>query len=168
MEFDPFAIGRFTQTHPELFVVGILTWLVGVTALSAVIRIRRERPIFARVPDDAIFTEKRTSGRSLRNFISRFGGANNALLVVVTPQRLIVQPHFPLTLMFLPGIYGLELELNATQLRKAEEKNGPFRKTVLLEYALPSRGDERLELRLRNPEGFLKAIQVLKARRPPR
>jgi hypothetical protein len=161
-------IAALPDRHPEIFVGFCFAWVFGIMGLSAVIRLQRGKPIFARVPADAIFTEKWTSGRSLRNLVGRFGGARNALLVAVTPTRLIVRPHFPFTLVFLPEIYGLEVEIAPSQLRGAEERQGVLLKRIVIEYALPGRGDEEMELRLRNPAGFLAAIETFRARRSAR
>jgi hypothetical protein len=168
MDLASSDIAAFMDRHPEIVIGFCFAWLFGIMALSAVVRVRRGKPVFARVPANAIFTEKRTSGRSLRNLITRFGGANNVLLVTVTPDRLTVRPHFPFTLMFMPEIYGLEVEITPSQLRGVEERQAFLRKAVVVEYALPGRGDEQIELRLRDRSGFLAAIQTFRAKRSSR
>lgn len=161
-------LAALVERYPAMPALLGLAWVFALAGVSALVRVRRGKPVFAHVPKDAIFTEKWASGRSFRNLITRFGRANNALLVAVTPTKLIVRPHFPFTLLFLPEIYGLELEVTPSQLRGAEERQVLWRKSVVVEYALPGRGDEQMELRLKDRAGFLDAIQTLKGRRPSR
>lgn len=168
MESGWSEFGRFVDSHPGVFIACWWGWIIGFIGISALLRAQRGKPFFAHVPADATFIEKRASGRSLRNLIGRLGGANRVLLVAVTPTKLIVRPHFPFTLMFLPEVYGLELEVTPSQLRGVEERQSFLRKAVVVKYALPGRGDEEIELRLRDRSGFLAAIQTFRAKRSSR
>src|SRR5688500_18299687 len=83
-------------------------WLLTVVAVSVLYRLTRGKPLLRpRVPD-ALFSQNWCSGRSLRNVVTRLGGASGCLWVTVTRDELLVGSHFPFTLMFLPEIYGLE------------------------------------------------------------
>ncbi len=73
-------------------------WIVFVIGVSIVFRRSRGKPLFPKVPVDAIYVEKSASGR----------WASNCLLVAVTQKALSVVPKFPFNLMFLPEVYGLE------------------------------------------------------------
>ena len=146
------------DAHPVAFIAAAWLWVGGGIALSVFFRLRRRKPIFAKPPADALFVERRTSGRSLRNFVTSVGGASNALMVAVTPDAVVVQPHFPFTLMFLPEVYGLDEVVTRSRLRKVEEVGGILGRKIVLEFSSTARGDERLELRLRDPDRFLEAV----------
>ncbi|MFZ9311680.1 MAG: hypothetical protein ACO24O_09290, partial [Arenimonas sp.] len=72
-----------------------LAWVLLGIVLSIVVRVIRGKPLFASVPNDALYVERWSSGKSNDNIFASFGGANNCLSVVVTKQRLLVQPQFP-------------------------------------------------------------------------
>lgn len=88
-------------------------WIVG----SIIYRQRTGKPLFPRVPDNAVFAEAWRSGRSLKNLLTRVGGARNCLLVYVADGAVTIVPVFPFNLMFLPEIYGLERTASTRDVR---------------------------------------------------
>ena len=86
-----------------------LVWIGGWIAASIWFRRAHGKPIIPQKPIDAVFCEDWCSGRSLRNVLTRVGGARNCLLIYVADGQLVVTPRFPFTLMFLPEIYGLDV-----------------------------------------------------------
>lgn len=128
-------------------------WIALVVTASIFRRRKIGKPIFPKPPTDAVFVEKRSSGRSLNNWWNRIGGANNCLLVGVTPTTLTVTPQFPFNLMFLPEIYGLEFIVSRQAITTVESKPGLFGDTVVVKA-----GDTVFELRLRDSNGFRHAL----------
>jgi hypothetical protein len=147
---------------PSGFLVayGAMTvWLGGWIAASVVYRKRRGKPIFPRVPKDAIFAERTASGASRKNIMTRLGGASNCLMVTVCPDRVTIGPWFPFSLMFLPEIYDLEFEIPLQAIRQVRETRLMFfLRSFLLTFALPDGRERTVHLRLRNPDGFLAAL----------
>lgn len=135
-----------------------LLWIAGGIVASIVHRRRRGKPIFPKRPSDAVFWQGRASGRSHRTWWSLMGGASNCLQVAVTPGRLIVRPMFPFTLMFLPEIYGLEYDLPLGAVRSVSEGRILLTRTLLLELNIPGKGDEMVELKLKDPDAFVRAL----------
>lgn len=131
-------------------------WLAGWTAASIVYRRASHKPVRPTAPPDALYVERRTSGRNLRTLLGRIGGARNCLLVYVTAHDVVVTPHFPFTLMFLPEIYGLELSVPRAQVRLSERRTLVGRKSIIV--SRQGEGD-LLELRLRDVSGFQNAVQ---------
>ncbi len=131
-------------------------WLGGWIAASIFYRRINDKPIIPRLPEDALFKERRGSGRSRKNAITSIGGASNCLLVAVTDTELIVTPFFPFNLMFLPELYGLEMRVPRLSIAGVEEKRGLFGTTISIRFT----GDDPapMDLRLRKGDAFLRAL----------
>lgn len=131
-------------------------WLGGLIAASIFYRRLHDKPIIPRLPRDALFKERRASGRSRKNIITSLGGASNCLLVAVTDTELIVTPSFPFTLMFLPEFYGFDVRAPRSSIAGVEKRGSLFGTTISISF----RGEDPapLELRLRNADAFLRAL----------
>ncbi len=124
-------------------------------AASIAYRRRTGKPIFPRAPAGAVFAEAWCSGRSLKNGLTRVGGASNCLLVYVADGALTVIPVFPFNLMFLPEIYGLEATVPTAELT-ARPTSGLFGNRLLL---TPGKGrDAPIELAVRDRQGLINAL----------
>ncbi|MDQ0252171.1 hypothetical protein J2W22_004259 [Sphingomonas kyeonggiensis] len=135
-------------------------WVILAIAASVVLRRRRGKPIVPRTPPNALFSERGCSGRSLDTPWGRIGGARNCLMVVLTPERLVITPMFPFTLLFLPEIYGLDHDLDISAIREVVDHTGLLGQRITLTYAgLRLR---RVELRLRHPDAFLDGLRKLR------
>ena len=100
--------------------------------------------MFPTVPTDAIYADKRASGR----------WARNCLLVAVTDKALSVVPKFPFNLMFLPEIYGLERTIPLRNIRDVRRLRGlGLGNNVAVDY-----GETELRLKVRNPQAFIDAL----------
>jgi hypothetical protein len=136
-------------------------WIIAVIAISALYRRALGKPVIPRLPKDAIFSERRCSGRSLRTPWARIGGARNCLLVAVTKDELIVAPFFPFNLMFLPEIYDLEHQIGGAAIRDVEDLTGLLGRKIVICY--DDRGLRKLELRVRKPDAFIDALRRLQS-----
>ncbi len=134
-------------------VVMAFGWVALVVAASILRRLQVGKPIVPKPPADAIFVETRTSGHSLKTWWTQIGSAKNCLLVAVTPTTLVVTPQFPFNLMFLPEVYGLEFIVPRQAITSVETRPGVFKDPLIIKA-----GDQRFELRLRDPEGFRAAL----------
>jgi len=133
-----------------------LAWIVAVIGGSVLFRSTRGKPIVPRAPADSLFVERWTSGRSLDTPWGRLGGASNCLMVAVTPREVIVVPHFPFCLMFLPEIYGLELAAPRAAVRVEKTDAGWFGGRVIL--AIEGAKPKQIEIGLRNKAEFFAAL----------
>jgi hypothetical protein len=138
------------------FALFSIVWIAGWIATSILYRRRLRKPLFPRVPDSADFAETWRSGRSLKNFLTRIGGASNCLLVYVDNGTLTIVPMFPFNLMFLPEIYGLEIVAPVDAVRLAET-DGLLRKRVVLSVDGPR--EQRFEISLRDLEAFRRSLE---------
>lgn len=81
-------------------------------------------------------------------------------MVVLTPERLVISPMFPFTLIFLSEIYGLDHDLDISAIREVVDHTGLLGRRITLTYAgLRLR---RVELRLRDPDAFLNGLRKLR------
>ncbi len=149
---------EFLQDHFWVLFAAALGWVGLVVVASVVYRKAKSKPFRIVEPDHPMFMERWTSGRSLRNFVSHFGGARNCLFVAVTRSELIVRPHFPFTLFFLPEIYGLEMVVPRSSVRSVELKSGVLGSSILLSIDSSPGVSFQLELRLRAPTEFTQAM----------
>jgi hypothetical protein len=131
-------------------------WIGGWLTVSAIYRRGSGKPIIPRAPSDAVFHENWCSGRSLRNWLTRIGGARNCLMVYVHRNELIVTPKFPFTLMFLPEIYGLEVRVPLSAITSVVPTRVLFGRA--LRIAFVEGGPPPLELRLREKDSFIRHL----------
>lgn len=123
-----------------------LAWVALVIGASVVVRRRRGKPIFTRVPDDAVYVERRASAR----------WASNALVVAVTREALIVFPPFPFNLMFLPEVYGFERTIplrEVTDVRAVRRLSGL---NISVEYG----AGREFSLKVRDPAALMAAMRA--------
>lgn len=125
----------FIEKYFFVFYFGALLWLASVVAVSVVFRRQRNKSIFPRLPASARFSQRVASGWSEDTWLRSLGGANNCLMVAVTEKELIVTPFFPFTLMFLPEIWGLELQTPLSQIRHVETAQRLFMSGLRIEFA---------------------------------
>jgi hypothetical protein len=142
----------------EVFIAFAWMWMVAWLVASFVIRRAKGKRLFAPTSEAFLFSEKWASGRSLDTWWSKLGGARNCLFVAVARDKLVIQPHFPFTLGFLAEIYGLERQIPLDRVLKLSKKRSSFQDVLALEYSDELRSPREFELRLRNPDAFLRAV----------
>ena len=138
-----------------LAAAGVLSFVV----VSVVFQLTRGKYIFRPEFAGAAFAERWRSGRSLRNTMTRLGGASGCLWVTVTADSLLVGPHFPFNLMFLPELYGLEHRIKRDDIRGVEQHRSLFgRPSVHVRFLRSDGEEETLELQLSDPQQFTAAL----------
>ena len=134
-------------------------WMGFVILASILYRRSKGKPIWYLKETQVLFSEKRVSGNSHRTWYTKLGGANNALFVAVTPDVLVVRPHFPFNLMFIPEIYGLESRIPLSQLRSVDPRRKMGQDIIDIEFETAEGQRERLSLGLRHRARFLEALR---------
>lgn len=141
------------------FLVGMaVLWCGGWLIASVFYRRRKDKPIVPRAPSDAMFHENWCSGRSLRNMLTRLGGARNCLMVYVQGNELVVTPKFPFTLFFLPEIYGLDVRVPITSITAVERASGLIGRGLRITFT--EGGSPPMELKLRDESGLIRHLGV--------
>lgn len=127
--------------------------LAAAIAASALIRLNRGKPLVPRVPAHAAFSERSCSARSLRNIVTRLGGASNCITVTICDGRLRISPQFPFTLMFLPEIYDLDIDVPISAVVGVEATRQWHGRSLRLSFRSGERAP--IELRLDDEQGFV-------------
>lgn len=141
---------------PDYLFLAPLVWIGGWFAASIVFRLNRGKPLYPKAPGNALYRESWGSGRSLNTLWGRIGGASNCLIIAVTRDQLVVTPRFPFNLMFMPEIYGLELNATRSRVRVTNPSAGLLRNRVVIN--VDGADAARMELKLRDREAFLAAL----------
>lgn len=131
-------------------------WVGGWLIASAFYRHMNGKPIVSRAPSDAVFHESWRSGRSLRNALTRIGGARNCLMVYVQGNELVVAPKFPFTLFFLPEIYGLDVRVPLASIIAVERASSLIGRCLRITFA--ENGPPPMELKLRDENGLIRLL----------
>lgn len=143
-------------SNPLLWAFAIFAWF----AASVAWRRAFGKPLFARPRADAVFVERWASGRAGRGLVARLSTTRNCLQVQVTGQELIVTPHFPVTVGFMPEIYGLDHRIPLSAVRSALIVGGRRIQAVEVQYDRPDDDPGVLQLLLRQGEAFIAALQA--------
>jgi len=130
---------------------GMAGWLVA----SLIYRLSRGKPILFFTVPGASYLERFASGNSNRHWYTRFGGANNCLVVAIVRGKLVVRPWFPFNLMFLPEIFGIEEEIPLERIQSVQVTKKFFTRRVRVDYRNVDRESQSLTLLLKKPDEFL-------------
>jgi len=144
------------QFPSSLWVLAIIAWFAASVAYRFVAR----KGIFASPQPAAAFAERWASGRFGTGLISRLSTARNCLQVQVTARELIVTPHFPFTLGFMPEIYDLDQRIPVVSVRKAASLGGAFAQAIEITYLRQDGKEGALQLLLRRGDEFLHHLQA--------
>jgi hypothetical protein len=139
------------------FLLG-LAWMSLWTLISAVYRKRKGNRIFSPSFSGARFLEQWTTGWSHNRGI--LGTAKNCLLVGVTEDQLLIAPHFPFNLWFMPEIFDLEHRINGSSIIDVQDES--TRSTVVVRFNSPTGSVDAFELKLRDREAFRAAIATIR------
>lgn len=150
------AVLDASSAQPSIDLLG--AGLVGWMAASVCWRLWAAKPIFASVRPAATFSERWASARLGRGLIGRLSTAKNCLHVQVSDGALLINPHFPFTLAFMPEVYGLDKRIPLRAVRSATIVGGVHAKVVEVVYLDPREREQMLQLLLRHAEGFLPAV----------
>lgn len=101
---------------------------------------------------DVVFAERFASGASDKSFLTRIGGANNCLTVIVTDSSLAIRLFFPFSIF----AESVDLE-HLTPLSKIVNVV-PKHRVIDVEFLRDDDTRRKVSLRLRDPAGFLQAI----------
>jgi hypothetical protein len=155
------------QDYFGLFFAMSALWVGLVGLASVAYRRAKGKPLFRPRFEQPRFLESWRSGRSLRSVLTRVGGANNCLWIAVTDKSLFVAPHFPFTLLFLPEIYRLEHAVEGRAIRSVARREGMLnRNRVRVSYAAAGGDEEAFEVSLKDPDGFVRAVEAIRQGAP--
>jgi hypothetical protein len=153
------------ESSRSMFFAVAFGWVFLGLLGSAAFRLYRGKPLFVKKFETPLFAENWTSGRDLDSWLTRLGGARNAIYVGIGNGQLLVQPHFPFSLLFLPETFGLEYRLPLELVNVLEIGKSP-KNSIVITLGTSSIA-ANLELNLRDRESFLSALNANAARSAP-
>jgi hypothetical protein len=127
--------------------------LLGYVIYKYVLAVRNHRLVNVR---EAIYQEWFASGYSMKNLLTRLGGARNVLRLVVTRDVLWVTSWFPFSLI--TPVYDLEHVIPLDQITSVEVKRGFFIRGVQVSYADSFGKLHSLKLVPKDEPAFIKAL----------
>jgi hypothetical protein len=139
-------------------VTGPAAWLLLMAVGSVGYRLSRGKPILFFTVKDAQFIRHLGSGRARKPWWRGFGHANNCLVVAVAQGRFIVRPYFPFTLMFLPELLGLDVDVPLERITGVSEKAGWFTTWLVVAFTTADGEPREVWLRLRNHGELLRLL----------
>lgn len=143
------------QIPPFLIWLWIAAGLIGLVFLLAMYVKRRSRcPRIS--PDDVLYQESFASGHSTKNLLTKLGGANNCLRLVVTKDCLWITSWFPFSLF--TTFYDLEHVVPRSSLRAVEPTSVFWKKGVRITFLDEASEVHTVVAVLRDVEGFLAAL----------
>ena len=140
-------IVRFVEANFAALFGFALLWVLGWVAYFAWRRHKRGpiHPPYAE--QDVRFTERFVSGFSHKNLFTRFGGGNNALVVRVLKDALLIEPVTVFKWITPVGFNDLEHYV-------------PKRDIVNIEL-IPSFGRQRFKIRFRARDGSPRTVELM-------
>jgi hypothetical protein len=117
---------------------------------------RRRRPNLTK--DEIIFEERFASGCSQKNFLTKLGGANNCLRLVVTKQYLWVTSWFPFSL--LTPFYDLDHLIAWSSVQSIRRDRSLRTPTFFITFTTDDGKSHCLKLAPRDPDKFAQSLPL--------
>jgi hypothetical protein len=111
-------------------------------------------------PRDAQFREARVFGFSDRTLRTQTGGARHGLIVTVSKDAVTIEPAPLFRWLIPPGINDLEYYVKRSDIVSLDADELRGRKTIKLRFVAADRSRCTVTLMLKDPEGFLRAMQA--------
>jgi len=154
------SLVRFLVDHRHALSFISAGWMIAVLSASLVYRLLKREGLSMKPQGEVLFHDRFGSGNSHRNFLTKWGGARNCLLVTVTDRELLVRPWFPFNLFFLAELYDLEHRIPIAQIASIHERRNWLGHMFLdIEFGSSATGNRLITLDLRRKEDFLEALR---------
>ena len=147
---------------------GVLTFVllgfVGVLLLSVSYRTVKNKPFT--LPTIAVtqFYETWRSGWSNKTFLASYIGFPQCLWVVVTQDTLMIGPHFPCTLLFLPEVLGMEYRIPGRHILAIEDRATLRTQGVQIRFRHATGEEESFVIVVEAASHFTQAVAVIRGR----
>jgi hypothetical protein len=153
------AYHKWLEQHFTLFFAFCLLWTLGSAAVSFGRR-RTAGPVHPPYsPTDVRFVERYVSGSSDKNLFTRFGGAQNALVVTVLRDGLLVEPLRFFKWLLPPNFNDLEHYVAKKDILSVEPTTSLGQSSVRIAILGKDGRSRTLQLRFRRQAEFLAAMR---------
>jgi hypothetical protein len=144
----------------ELQYIFLTIWLIIAVIMLAMLY-RRGKKALEIFPDpdsiDILFREKSVSGNSRKSLITKLGGANNVLEIIVTNDELWIRS--PLLFAGFGKTYDLLHRIKLTDVLNVELS----KKKVVISFKSGSNSDTTLDLKMKKAQAFIEIIKNKKS-----
>ncbi|MEL6561216.1 MAG: hypothetical protein AAFQ94_23695 [Bacteroidota bacterium] len=144
----PFDL-KLTSDTFFLICLFFVFFLLSVFLISGILALRKF-PSLNNV--NVFFQERWASGNSYDTFIHKYGGAINALDIIITEKELWIKPF--LLVAGFSSVYGLIRKIQITDIREVSSKN----ELIVIHFANESGSMSEFHLKLKGKQQFLKVI----------
>ena len=150
---------RFLEQSFALFFTVCVVWVVACCAFFAWRRYRAgpTHPTFKDA--DVRFVERYASGFSHKNLFTRYGGAQNALVVRVLEDAVLIEPMAIFKWLMPVNFNDLEHYVAKSDVTRVEVGSSFGKATVRMEFRAKDGMPRVLELALRKRQEFLSALK---------
>jgi len=155
----PQHLVQFLNTHfLELWLLAI-SWVV-VSFTFKYFWHRSKGRFFQDPPtSDVLYSEGYASGRSLKSWFTRLGGASNCLRVVLTHERLFVRPAFPF--LILGPDFDLVHSVPLKNIESAIRKDRTLMKQISIRFRLADGATREIEITSKKSDQFESTLSAL-------
>ncbi|MCI0423025.1 MAG: hypothetical protein L0387_12425 [Acidobacteria bacterium] len=150
---------------PKVYTI-LLAAIVAVASLvllSVAYRLSRGKPILTPEFRNVHFLESWRSGRASHTYFSVIAaGLRNCLWIAVTQDELIVGPHFPFSLLFIPEILHLDYRVPGKRITATEEVPASAGGVVRVHFLHATGQPDSFEIDIGNVEDFKRALAAIR------
>jgi hypothetical protein len=150
---------EFLAENLDLLWLLMLGWLILSFAFKYFWH-RSKGRFFDDPPDSAvIYSEGFASGRSLKSWWTRLGGASNCLKVMLTAERFFVRPIFPFLILGpdLDLIHNVPLK----HIESAFHRDGLLQRGIRIRFRLTDGSVREIDIISKKPDQFETALSTL-------
>ena len=123
---------------------------------------RKRRGLFGDAPRNIIYEENNASGRSLKNWRTKWGGARNCLRLLISESELWVTPVFPFSA--LAESIDLDHRIPLVSIQEVNFDKGLLGTRCTLKYKDETGATHLLEVSPKKPEEFMAALNNQRAK----
>lgn len=153
------SLNQIVKGNFDTFFLFACGWVLFWIVTSVIYRKLNNKKIKNPKEKDIVYEDKSASGRSLKSWYTRLGGANRCLVITVTDSELIIRPFFPFNLMFLPEIFDLEHMINISDIANIQKEKSLFGEKVVIEFKKIKKS-RIIELSPSDTNLFIKSISL--------
>ena len=145
----------FIETHPGAY-VGAFMLVLALNAVVFYVGGRRAEQRFASQSGQEIrFRERGASGHSDKSMVTKLGGSNGVLEVVVTDRELWIKGIWPL-FSYIGAMFDMTHRVPRSSIRKCISVEN----TIELDFTNETGVESHVVLELKNPIAFISAIDT--------
>jgi hypothetical protein len=135
---------------------------VSLVLLSMGYRLSRGKPILTPAFQNTHFLESWRTGRASHSYVNMTPWLRKCFWIAVTRDELIVSPHFPFNLLFVPEILHLDYRVPGKRITTIEELPNRAGGVVQVHFLHATGQPDSFEIQIGNLENFRQALAAIR------